>query len=255
MAMDPFYVIRDELQNNFTEAAATQELFRHEAAAATPDSERLQWMDMELRNQLSAMELKLQEFERVVDVMQRDPARFRLDAAEVASRKDFVLQAKSRLNSMLGTANSPENRAIMERTVRNALVSSRAANAASRQQGNSKFAKLDAAIEADNQAFVDQSLAQRQMLMDEQDANLDEVAAALAGLGQMATQITRELDTHERLLEEIDADTDRVAGRLQHQMKKLDKLLKSVKDKKSMCLIVVLILILFILLILIVTWK
>lgn len=95
---------------------------------------------------------------------------------------------------------------------------------------------------------------QQQMeIMHEQDQHLDGVFQTVGNLRRQADDMGRELEEQREMLEVVDNIADRVGGRLQTGMSKLNHVIRNNEDKWSSCciavLIFVLILILFLLII------
>lgn len=217
-----------------------------------PDSDQLQWADGDLRNQLSGMELSLSHLEKSVGVMQREQVKYQLDSAEVAARVAFLADCKARLQSLAAKVNAPTTRAAVDRSVRAALLNSKAAV---KKGSGDRYAKLDAAREAENDEFVRNSLRQAQALREQQEAGLDIVAGSVSNLKNMAQAINTNVAQSIQTLDELDDDVGRTQGRLVQQTQKIEKLLASVRDKKSLCTICLLVIVLITLLALIISTK
>ncbi|KNC52141.1 Stx6 protein [Thecamonas trahens ATCC 50062] len=252
---DPFYSVKDEVQNSMKTALALYESWQRLLdAGSRADAEEMQWTDNELKNTLSSIEWDLQDLEETILIVERNPDRFQLSQAEISSRKDFVDETRAKLKRLQD--HQLDARAQVQSSQRAALMSvGGSAGGARGGSGSSKYARLDDAIAADNNRFVGDQMAQRQEVMAQQDLELGTVSDAVSRLKHMGEAIGDELDAQADILLEFDADVDRVGSRLATTTAKLNKLLASIKDKKSMCTIVFLILTLTVLLVLIVTSK
>ena len=91
---------------------------------------------------------------------------------------------------------------------------------------------------------------QQERMMREQDAHLDGVFQTVGNLRRQADDMGRELEEQSGMLDVVDTMADRVGGRLQTGMKKLNHVVRSNEDTLSSCCIGVLILVLIILLVL-----
>lgn len=95
----------------------------------------------------------------------------------------------------------------------------------SRKFGNStgpKTLETDETREQDNGGL----LQLQKTKMEEQDSALDSLTSVIRRQKQIAGLIGDELDMQNRMLDELDADVDKVEGRLKSAGKKLDKVLK-----------------------------
>lgn len=91
---------------------------------------------------------------------------------------------------------------------------------------------------------------QQVVMMREQDQHLDGVFQTVGNLRRQADDMGRELEEQVEMLEETERVADRVQGRLQTGMGKLNHVLRRTEDKYSGCCIGLLIVVLIILLIL-----
>lgn len=87
-------------------------------------------------------------------------------------------------------------------------------------------------------------------MMREQDQHLDGVFQTVGNLRMQAVDMGRELEEQREMLEVVDDLADRVGGRLQTGVQKLNKIVRANEDRWSGCCIGVLIVVLIILLIL-----
>jgi hypothetical protein len=91
---------------------------------------------------------------------------------------------------------------------------------------------------------------QQVQMMREQDEHLDGVFQTVGNLRQQAADMGRELEEQREMLEVVDDLADRVGGRLQNGMQKLQKIARANEDRWSGFCIGLLILVLIILLVL-----
>ena len=87
-------------------------------------------------------------------------------------------------------------------------------------------------------------------MMREQDQHLDGVFQTVGNLRRQADDMGRELEEQREMLEVVDNVADRVGGRLQTGMSKLNHVIRQNEDRLSSCCIAVLIFVLILLLIL-----
>lgn len=91
---------------------------------------------------------------------------------------------------------------------------------------------------------------QQMEMMREQDQHLDGVFQTVGNLRRQADDMGRELEEQREMLEVVDNVADRVGGRLQTGMSKLNYVIKKNEDRLSSCCIAVLIFVLILLLVL-----
>lgn len=91
---------------------------------------------------------------------------------------------------------------------------------------------------------------QQVQMMHDQDQHLDGVFQTVGNLRRQADDMGRELEEQREMLEVVDTVADRVGGRLQNGMNKLNHVIRKNEDRWSSCCIAVLIFVLIVMLIL-----
>jgi spore cortex formation protein SpoVR/YcgB (stage V sporulation) len=66
-------------------------------SGAAYNAEQLKWTSEEIKSSIKTIEWDIQDLEETVRIVEANPQRFHLDAAEVARRKGFVDQAKQKM--------------------------------------------------------------------------------------------------------------------------------------------------------------
>lgn len=127
--------------------------------------------------------------------------------------------------------------------------------APAKQGGHDDLADPNSFVIEDGEAGGDDYAAefeqqQQVEMMREQDEHLDGVFQTVGNLRMQAEDMGRELEEQREMLEVVDDLADRVGGRLQTGMTKLNQIVRANEDRWSSCCIGVLILVLIILLIL-----
>ena len=107
--------------------------------------------------------------------------------------------------------------------------------------------RAEAAAVADNDAFLGDEAGMQQQLMRQQDDELEALSVNVQRLGGVGLTISEELETHGRMLEELEAETDSVLGRLDAAQKRLQTLVKKAGMRGQICMIVALLILLIML--------
>jgi len=102
----------------------------------------------------------------------------------------------------------------------------------------------------DDDAYAEFEQRQQLVMMREQDQHLDGVFQTVGNLRRQADDMGRELEEQREMLDVVDNLADRVGGRLQTGMAKLQYVIRKNEDRWSSCCIAVLIMVLIILLVL-----
>lgn len=221
--------------------SSTRPLFasylRIRSLSASPASPELAAARTDLEAALAALADDLADLVASVQAVERDPAHFGLAPAELVRRKRLVQDVGGETEDM--------------RDELNRNIAAAAAAAAADLPPPSSFTISDA---DDDDGYVQFERQQQVEMLREQDQHLDGVFQTVGNLRRQADDMGRELEEQHEMLELVDGAADRVAGRLQTGMQKLQHVVRQNEDRWSSCciavLIFVLILLLFLLLIL-----
>ena len=220
------------------------EALRREATSRAA-AER-QVLQRELETQLSSAEWQLEELRKTVDAVEANPARFGVDADEIASRRRWVNA------QVVEVAQVRDGLAVASNHF--ASLNANGGGGGGGGGGGSKKVsfmstadRAEAAAVADNDAFLGDEAGMQQQLMRQQDDELEALSVNVQRLGGVGLTISEELETHGRMLEELEADTDSVLGRLDAAQKRLQTLVKKAGMRGQICMIVALLILLIML--------
>ena len=62
--------------------------------------EEQEWAETELRNALRSIEWDLEDLDDTVQIVEKNPAKFRIDGGELAVRKSFIAQTREEVRAM-----------------------------------------------------------------------------------------------------------------------------------------------------------
>ena len=139
----------------------------------------------------------------------------------------FIDNTRERVEEIKKHMASPEVKGKMEKDKRELLMRRKDGHVAVGM--DSKYKKLDDAIERDNEEFIDGESTRQQLLVKKQDEQLDTLSLTVNKLGQMGLAINEELEVQHKLIGELDEDTDKVSAKLKNTRKQLNKLVKRAK--------------------------
>jgi member of the syntaxin family of t-SNAREs len=199
----------------------------------------------DLETALSSLVEDLGDLVQSVQAVENDPTQFGLSAHEVTRRKRLVQEVGGEIEDM---------REELARKLEIRSASNGAAGKGSRDgdlPDPNSFAIPDGEG-ADDGAYAEFAQHQQMEMMREQDQHLDGVFQTVGNLRRQADDMGRELEEQGEMLDNVDNLADRVGGRLQTGMQKLNYVIRRNEDKYSTCCIGLLILVLFILLILVI---
>ena len=194
-----------------------------------PPTPELKSALIDLEAALSSLDDDVADLSDAVSAAESAPDRFGLRDGEVGRRRRAVEEVRGEIEDM---------REELARPARPA------------QQRGGDDLPDPSAFEVDDGEYAELEHRQQERMMREQDVHLDGVAVTVGNLRRQAGDMGRELEEQSGMLDVVDDMADRVGGRLQSGMKKLNYVVKRNEDTLSSCCIAVLILALIILLVL-----
>jgi len=98
---DPFFVVKDEVLKALLK---TRDLFESwkmgDEGRDLRSAEEQEWSTTELRNSLRSIEWDLEDLDDTVQIVEKNPAKFRIDSSELLVRKAFIQQTRDEVNQM-----------------------------------------------------------------------------------------------------------------------------------------------------------
>ncbi|KAH9265511.1 hypothetical protein BASA83_011107 [Batrachochytrium salamandrivorans] len=164
----------------------------------------------------------------LLQIVQGNPARFKLDRAQIDSRKQFVLESRRGIEDMRSNVNNP---------------------GAARMGGGERNAREFTWVWKKKNRQ-----SQQQSLMREQDEQMDDVAVTVGNLREVARVMGDELDDQTRLLGEVEIQVDSTQNKLADGMKRMQDFIRANSDSRQQYCIAVLVVILVILLVLVISF-
>ena len=175
---------------------------RIRSIAASASSPELAQARTELEANLQELSIDLQDLVDSVRADEKDPFRYGLDIEEVSRRGRRVEEVGGEVQDM-----RDELKKVVKHGGPNALP-----DPSSFDQDDDAYAALE---------------QQRQVeIMHEQDEALDDVFKTVGNLRQQADTMGRELEEQGEMLDEVNNLTDRLGGKLQGGMKRLNTIIK-----------------------------
>ncbi|XP_034438202.1 syntaxin-6 [Hippoglossus hippoglossus] len=247
---DPFFVVKGEVQKAVNAAQSLHhrwsELLQEGDGAS---KEEMDWTTNELRNSLRSIEWDLEDLDETISIVESNPKKFNLDAAELSKRKAFITSTRHTVKEMKEQLSSPAA-ASMDRKKTQALLAERGARGPMWQPGPDKYTRLDHQLQNANTQFIEEQQVQQQLISEQQDEQLELVSGTIGVLKNMSERIGMELDEQSVMLDDFGHEMDHTHSRLDNVMKKLAKVSHMTSDRRQWCAIGVLLAILFVVLLL-----
>ncbi|KAG2443171.1 hypothetical protein HYH02_009580 [Chlamydomonas schloesseri] len=215
---DPFYLIRQEIQDSVNELQQRMSRF-HGLTATNPERKKIA---QSVEEGCSSLSWQLNELDTAVDRASENPQRFNLTPEELSSRRRWITNTRRQLDGM-------------KDTLRTATAPAPAVSAA------------ESKAIAQNDKFLSGQYETQQLVMKRQDQDLEDIEQAVIRIGRQGREIGNELAEQERMLDELDQDVDTTHSRLKAAQKKMQELIRKSGSNTQLVLIVVLIVILVVL--------
>ncbi|XP_054458528.1 syntaxin-6 [Anoplopoma fimbria] len=249
---DPFFVVKGEVQKAVNAAQSLHhrwsELLQEGGGAS---KEEMDWTTNELRNSLRSIEWDLEDLDETISIVESNPKKFNLDAAELSKRKAFITSTRQTVKEMKEQMSSP-TAASVDRKNTQALLGERGAQGPIWQPGPDKYGRLDRQLQNANSQFIDEQQGQQQLMAEQQDEQLELVSGTIGVLKNMSERIGMELDEQAVMLDDFTHEVDNTQSRLDNVMKKLAKVSHMTSDRRQWCAIGVLLTILFVVILLLI---
>lgn len=247
---DPFFVVKGEVQKAVNAAQSLHhrwsELLQEGGGAS---KEEMDWTTNELRNSLRSIEWDLEDLDETISIVESNPKKFNLDAAELSTRKAFITSTRQTVKEMKEQMSSP-TAASVDRKNTQALLGDRGAQGPIWQPGPDKYGRLDRQLQNANSQFIEEQQGQQQLMAEQQDEQLELVSGTIGVLKNMSERIGMELDEQAVMLDDFTHEVDNTQSRLDNVMKKLAKVSHMTSDRRQWCAIGVLLTILFVVILL-----
>ncbi|XP_068599361.1 syntaxin-6 isoform X2 [Brachionichthys hirsutus] len=237
---DPFFVVKGEVQKAVNAAQSLHHRWRELLLQGGGASkEEMDWTTNELRNSLRSIEWDLEDLDETIGIVESNPKKFNLDAAELSKRKAFITGTRHAVKEMKEQMSSP-TAASAERKNKQALLGERGAQFPIWQPGSDKYSRLDRQLQNASSQFIEEQQVQQQLIAEQQDEQLELVSGTIGVLKNMSERIGVELDEQAVMLDDFGHEVDNTQSRLDNVMKKLAKVSHMTSDRRQWCAIGVL---------------
>ncbi|KRT80824.1 hypothetical protein AMK59_5725, partial [Oryctes borbonicus] len=228
---DPFFVVKDEV---FKALNKTRGLYlrwielQDDSICIT--KEEVEWTNTELKNSLRSIEWDLEDLEDTIDIVEKNPSKFKIDNKELTTRKNFIDSTRAEVKSMKDRLSMNRNKD-RDRLARQPLLESSPIRLVN-SHGTTKYSKLENEVDSP-QRFLNDTLTQQQYMARQQDEQLEAIGDSLGSLKTVSRHIGAELDEQAVMLDEFGTDLENTDSRLDNTMKKVAKVLRISNDRRQ----------------------
>lgn len=281
--VDPFYTSKNSVQTSLHELSMLFDTWKDMLSDGKEYTEPFERTKAGLASGLADLEEEISALQKtIVKVENKAELRkkFLIDDAEIANRKKFIADVRSKCDTIkkaLSTHQNSASPAISGSNPRGSssinVYNSNSGNNSSNSNSNNnnsssgsnpfgdtgkerralfgsrdtgdRYTKLEDSVVKDNDAFIRDEQSRQQMIMREQEDSVEQIGAGVKKLQSIALEVGNELDMQKRILDDIDEKTDKVGGKMGFLGIKMDKLINN-KDRGKICAIFILMIILVI---------
>jgi len=246
---DPFFVVKDEVLKALLKTRDLYERWRlGDEGVEIRSSEEQEWAATELRNSLRSIEWDLEDLDDTVQIVEKNPAKFRIDVNDLAARKNFIKQTKDEVE-LMKQRSSVQNKISNNRfssEVPTDITSLSSPTSASSQGNllpnvtrNTKYSRLATTGSPSHskanstQELLQQQIQQQEHLVNHQDAQLSQMSQSVGTLRNMSSAIGNELDEQAVMLDEFGAEIEQAETKLDATMRKMAKVLNLANDRRQ----------------------
>jgi len=223
---DPFFVVKDEVMKALTKTRGLYERWKSgEDGKEFRTFEEQEWSATELKNSLRSIEWDLEDLEDTVQIVEKNPTKFRIDGAELAVRKGFIDSTREEVKLMKEKISNPV--ATAER------LSNQPSSPAQHGTSNTnKYSRLSSVADSPHREYI-VGLEQQQQTIRIQDETMDMMSDSMGNIRNMSENIANELDEQAVMLDEFGAEIEHADSRLDATMKKMAKVLHLSDDRRQ----------------------
>lgn len=139
---------------------------------------------------MRSIEWDLEDLEDTIDIVEKNPLKFKIDNKELTKRKHFIVSTKNEIQSMKDRISMNRGKD-KDRFARQPLLENNSPVKLTNMHGGTKYSKLENEIESPQHQFL-----QRQQMyeLQNQEEQLEAISGSLGNLKTVSRHIGIELD-------------------------------------------------------------
>ncbi|XP_042229791.1 syntaxin-6-like isoform X1 [Homarus americanus] len=209
-----------------------------EEGAIVTSKEELDWTNTELRNALRSIEWDLEDLEETIGIVEKNPRKFKIDSGELAARRTFIEHTKEEVKSMKERLNlTKKDRDVTARQVPESVGPVDDNSPLKMPQvvthGATRYSRLVNEADSPNGEFIERTLVQQQMIMNQQDGQLDQIASSMGTLKNMSRQIGQEVDEQAVMLDDFGHEMENTQSKMENTLSKMAKVMHLSNDRRQ----------------------
>jgi len=226
---DPFFVVKDEVLKALTKTRGLYDRWRGgEDGREFRTAEEQEWAATELKNSLRSIEWDLEDLEDTVQIVEKNPTKFRIDGAELAVRKGFIETTRDEVAKMKEKISKPTQK--NDRLLAQPPVSAQQSGGGG--GGATKYSRLSNEVDSPHREFI-VGMEQQEQIIRRQDETLEIMTDSMGNIRSMSQHVSNELDEQAVMLDEFGAEIEHTDSKLDATMKKMAKVLHLSDDRRQ----------------------
>jgi len=235
-------VVKDEVLKALLKTRDLYERWRlGDEGVEMRSAEEQEWAATELRNSLRSIEWDLEDLDDTVQIVEKNPAKFRIDTNDLAARKAFIKQTKDEVEQMKQKSSVPSKQNQQRYTAEGVSEVTSLSSPTSQSHlmpgvmRNNKYSRLATSGSPSHktQELLQQQIQQQEHLVQHQDAQLSQMSQSVGTLRNMSNAIGNELDEQAVMLDEFGAEIEQAETKLDATMRKMAKVLNLANDRRQ----------------------
>ncbi|XP_071544040.1 syntaxin-6 isoform X2 [Panulirus ornatus] len=203
-----------------------------EEGTIVTSKEELDWTNTELRNALRSIEWDLEDLEETIGIVEKNPRKFKIDGGELATRRTFIEHTKDEVKSMKERLNF--NKKDRDVTARQPVDDNSPLKMPQVvTHGATRYSRLVNEADSPNSEFIERTLVQQEMIMNQQDEQLDQIASSMGTLKNMSRQIGQEVDEQAVMLDDFGHEMENTQSKMENTLSKMAKVMHLSNDRRQ----------------------
>lgn len=225
-------MVKEEVLKALTKTRGLYERWRlGEDGSEFRTPEEQEWTATELKNSLRSIEWDVEDLEDTIQIVEKNPTKFRIDGAELAVRKGFIESTKEEVRRMKERLTN-QSRGNLDRLANPGQGETRSPTNHQASSGPNKYSRIPSTADSPHREYIVQ-LEQQQEMLRRQDETMDLMSDSMGNIRNMSEHIANELDEQAVMLDEFGAEIEHADSRLDATMKKMAKVLHLSDDRRQ----------------------
>ncbi|CAJ1971404.1 unnamed protein product [Sphenostylis stenocarpa] len=225
-AQDPFYVVKEEIQESIDKLQST---FRQWEKAA--DAGEQSNLSKEVLTSCESIEWQVDELDKAISVASRDPSWYSIDEVELENRRRWTSDARTQVSTAKKAVEAGKGSNIANNASLNGMHRELMRLPNSHQTTSAQNATQH------NDDFIESESDRQMLLIKRQDEELDELSISVQRIGGVGLTIHEELLAQEKIIDELGNEMDSTSNRLDFVQKKVAMVMKKASAKGQIMMI------------------